>query len=141
VTDRSAHWEHFEHESDIGVRGVAPTVAAAFEQAALALTAVVVDPATVREARTVDVACEAADYEMLLVEWLDALIYRMSAGRLVFARFEVTVDAHRLSAKCFGEPIDVARHQPAVEVKAATLCALSVARADGTWIAQCVVDV
>ena len=38
-------WEHFAHDADIGVRGRAATLAGAFEQAALALTAVVDRPA------------------------------------------------------------------------------------------------
>ena len=48
--------EHFEHRADIGVRGIAATLAGAFEQAALALTAAVCDPAAVipREAVPVD---------------------------------------------------------------------------------------
>ena len=141
MTAASARWEHFEHESDVGVRGIGPTLAAAFEQAALALTAVVVDLAIVREVETIDVECSAADHEMLLLEWLDALIYRMSVAKLVFARFEVEIEGRRLRARCFGEHVDVARHQPAVEIKAATLCALEVARAGDGWIAQCVVDV
>src|SRR5512139_3851745 len=41
-------WEHFEHGADIGVRGFGASVAEAFEQAALALTAVIADPAGVR---------------------------------------------------------------------------------------------
>jgi len=34
-------WEHFSHDADIGVRGFGPSIEAAFEQAALAQTAVV----------------------------------------------------------------------------------------------------
>ena len=34
-------WEHFPHDADVGVRGFGVTAAEAFEQAALALTAVV----------------------------------------------------------------------------------------------------
>jgi SHS2 domain-containing protein len=38
--------------------------------------------------------------------------------------------------------VDVARHQPAVEVKGATFTELKVRRTDqGEWLAQCVVDV
>jgi len=40
-------WEHFDHGADIGVRGYGANPAEAFVQAALALTAVVTDPATV----------------------------------------------------------------------------------------------
>ena len=48
----------------------------------------------------------------------------------------------RLTGRAHGEEVDVARHQPAVEVKGATLTELDVAE-DGpdAWRAQCVVDV
>lgn len=36
---------HFAHDADIGGCGTGPTLAAAFEQAALAMMAVIVDPA------------------------------------------------------------------------------------------------
>jgi tRNA nucleotidyltransferase (CCA-adding enzyme) len=38
--------------------------------------------------------------------------------------------------------VDAARHEPAVEIKAATYAELTVTqRPDGAWVAQCVVDV
>jgi SHS2 domain-containing protein len=46
-----------------------------------------------------------------------------------------------LSALAWGEPTEVARHHPAVEIKGATYTALHVAPADGEWVAQTVVDV
>jgi SHS2 domain-containing protein len=47
-----------------------------------------------------------------------------------------------LYAKAWGERIEVARHQPAVEVKGATLTELLVRQdQSGGWLAQCVVDV
>ena len=39
-------WEHFPHQADMGVRGIGPTKEAAFEGAALVLTAVITDPVT-----------------------------------------------------------------------------------------------
>lgn len=135
-------WEHFEHGADIGVRGIAPTRAGAFEQAALALTAVLTDPREVRPAQAVEIDCEAPDDELLLVAWLNALVSEMSVRRMLFSRFEVRLDGTRLHASAQGEPVDVARHRPAVEVKGATCTALRVARGDdGLWRAQTVVDV
>jgi alpha,alpha-trehalase len=137
-----ARWEHFPHGADIGVRGYGPTMAAAFEQAALALTAVVTDPAGIAPRQSVSIACEAPSAELLLVDWLNALVLRMATDGLVFGAFEVTISGTRLDGRALGEPIDIARHQPAVEVKGATLTALEVAeRPDGSWHAQCVVDV
>ena len=137
-----ARWEHFEHGADIGVRGIAPTKAGAFEQAALALTAVVVDPQRVRADEAVEVTCEAPDEELLLVDWLNALVYEMATRGLLFGRFEVGLEGTRLRARAWGERLDPARHEPAVEVKGATYTALSLRQdASGAWVAQCVVDV
>jgi tRNA nucleotidyltransferase (CCA-adding enzyme) len=134
-------WEHYAHGADVGVRGRAPTKAQAFEQAALALTAVLVDPARVRAHEAVDMTCEAPDDELLLAEWLNALVYEMATRRMLFSRFAVRIDGARLAARAWGEPVDPARHQPAVEVKGATYTTLRVAPESGGWVAQTVLDV
>lgn len=139
---RAACWEHFAHSADIGVRGVGPTKEAAFEQIAVALTATVTDPATVHPDTAVEIVCEAPTDELLVVDWLNALVYEMATRRMLFATFAVSLEDSRLTGTAWGEPVDVARHAPAVEVKGATYTALRVAReADGAWVAECVVDV
>ena len=92
----SDHWEHFEHGADVGIRGFGSTKAAAFEQAALALVAVIVDLGRVALERTVPIACEAADDELLLGAWLNAIIYEMAVRRMLFARFHVELLDRRL---------------------------------------------
>jgi len=136
-----SHWEHFDHGADIGVRGFGATEAAAFEQAALALTAVVTDPDTVRAMDRVDFDCEAPDAELLLVHWLNAVISQMALHHMLFARFQVQIHGHRLKGQALGETLSPTRHGPAVEVKGATVTALRVARLAGGWVAQTVVDV
>lgn len=135
------HWEHFEHGADIGVRGLGTTKAGAFEQAALALTAVITDPQSVTARDTVHIQCEAPDDELLLADWLNALVYEMAVRRMLFGRFHVELDGTRLKAQAAGEPTSVQRHHPAVEVKGATYTALHVAPVEGGWLAQTVVDV
>jgi len=136
------HWEHFEHGADIGVRGFGSTQGAAFEQAALALTAVVAEPASVRALDRVDFDCEAPDAELLLVHWLNAVITQMALRRMLFASFQVRIHGHRLKAHALGEAVSSSRHGPAVEVKGATVTALRVAHLPGDgWVAQTVVDV
>lgn len=136
------HWEHFEHGADVGVRGFGSTKAAAFEQAALALVAVVTDPRRVVVEQTVPITCEAADDELLLAAWLNAVVFEMAVRRMVFARFHVELFDGRLQATAGGEATSIERHEPAVEVKGATYTTLRVARTgDGGWVAQTVVDV
>jgi SHS2 domain-containing protein len=137
----TGRWEHFPHGADIGVRGFGPTKAEAFAQAALAMTAVVADPAEVALRERVEIQCEAPDDELLFAEWLNALIYEMSTRRMLFGRFAVRFDGPLLTGEAWGEHVDVARHRPAVEIKGATYTALRVAREADGWVAQTVVDV
>ena len=135
-------WEHFRHEADIGVRGYGLTLAEAFEQVALAITAVITEPATVGRRERVEIVCENNDPEFLLIDWLNAIIFEMATRHLLFGDFKVSIADGQLSAVALGEGVDVARHKPAVEVKGATLTELRVAReASGEWLTQCVVDV
>ena len=134
-------WEHFEHGADIGVRGWGTSKAEAFEQAAMAMMAVITEPERINANKIIDIDCEAPDDEMLLVDWLNALVYEMAVRRLVFGRFHVQLNNHHLVAQALGEATSVQRHQPAVEVKGATFTTLSVVQVDGGWLAQTVVDV
>lgn len=135
-------WEHFEHGADIGVRGYGRTREEAFEQAAIALTAVIADPGDVRPVERVEIECKAPDPDILFVDWLNAILYEMGTRSMLFSRYELRADRGRLGGTAWGERVDIARHRPSVEVKAATYNSLRVAqREDGTWVAQCVVDV
>ena len=146
-------WETFAHEADIGVRGSGATLAEAFAGAATAMTAAICDPARVAAREAVSIACAAPDEEMLLVDWLNALVYEMATRRMLFSRFELDIEtassagpgggsAIGLTATAWGEPVDSARHHPAAEVKGASYCELAVRQEpDGQWLAQCIVDV
>lgn len=135
-------WEHFYHMADIGVRGRGPTLAKAFEQAAMAMMAVITEPDRIQPQQEIELSCTAPDQELLLVDWLNALVYEMATRKMLFCRFEITLQAQQLTARAWGEKVDISRHQPAVEIKGATYTELKVAQqADGSWLAQCVVDV
>ena len=125
----------------MGVRGFGATKAQAFEQAALAMTAVITDPVSVEPREAVAIECKAPDDELLFADWLNSLIYEMATGKMLFSRFAVRIEGTHLSAQAWGERADVARHHPAVEIKGATYTALRVAAENGEWVAQTVVDV
>jgi SHS2 domain-containing protein len=136
-------WEHFPHGADVGVRGIGSSLEQAFEAAAEGLTAVVVDPASVAPVERITIRCDAPDEALLFVDWLNALVYEMATRRMLFRRFDVRIgDGKRLEAAAWGEVLDPSRHETGVEVKGATYTSLRVGQeSDGTWIAQCIVDV
>ena len=138
----AGHWEHYSHPADMGIRGFGPTREEAFVQAALAMTAIVADLDKVQARKAVEIICEDDDDEMLFWYWLSAVLFEMGLRNMVFSRFEIQAFKGGLKATVWGEPVEVQRHHPAVEVKAATFADLKVTRDNaGMWMAQCVVDV
>ena len=142
ASDNMARWEHFSHGADVGVRGFGVSAEEAFEQAALALSAVVGDISTISARQDVEVRCDAPDLELLLVSWLNVIIYEMAVRRMLFSKFRVVISGLFLAGTLSGEEVDPERHQLAVEAKGATVTALRVAcDPGGQWVAECVVDV
>lgn len=138
----TARWEHFPHQTDIGVRGLGATPAQAFEQAALALTAVVTDPANVAANDMVQLSCMAPSSDLLLIDWLNSLIFEMVTRNMLFSRFQVSKEGNSLTAQMWGETRDATRHRAAAEVKGTAFSELRVLQQpDGAWLAQCVVDI
>jgi tRNA nucleotidyltransferase (CCA-adding enzyme) len=135
-------WEHFSHQADMGIRGRGASKEEAFEQAAMALTAVITDPNKVEPLTSIAVQRDDADDELLFADWINALVYEMATRKMLFSRFRVAFAGDSLIGEAWGEPVDIAKHQPAVEVKGATYTALQVRHEScGEWIAQCIVDV
>lgn len=151
MTDIGSRWWHFPHEADMGIAAASPSLEHAFELAAHAMMAVITE-ASVAAREAVSIRCSAPDVEALLVDWLNSLIYEMATRRVLFGRFEVRIETtnpdcqgsntNQLFATAWGEPVEVARHEPAVEVKGATFTALEVKRDhEGVWQVRCVLDV
>jgi len=141
-SDPAARWEHFPHQADVGVRGFAASLEGAFEQTACAMTAVVTELERVSPLAEIRVSCSAPDRELLLFDWLNALVYEMATRRMLFSQFRVHICDGELQATVRGEPVDVQRHEPRVEIKGATFTELRVVQdADGRWCAQCILDV
>jgi tRNA nucleotidyltransferase (CCA-adding enzyme) len=138
----TGRWELFSHPADIGIRGLGATKEEAFAQAAIAMTAVITDPEKVQPRDPVDIVCREDDDELLFMSWLSALLYEMATRGMLFRRFEIVPMEGGLRARAWGEPVDVERHEPAVEIKAATYAGLKVQKdPEGNWLAQCIVDV
>ena len=134
-------FEHFEHQADIGIRGIGSNLAEAFEEAAKAMFNVMVDIDRVGPIKTIEIKCEAENNEELLVEWLNKLLAEATINNMVFSYFMVQIRDHSLIGAVKGEHLDPEKHEIKTEVKAATYSQLKVAEENGKFIAQCVVDV
>ncbi|MFA6112128.1 MAG: archease [Candidatus Latescibacterota bacterium] len=132
--------------ADVALRAWGETAGELFAAAARAVLEVMVSPlATVRlrEERRLELA--AASVELLLLDFLQEILYHKDAERLFLlpVGIEVAVSAAgaRLHGVLAGEGIDPERHDLGVDVKAVTMHRFSVRQEEGRWIAEVVLDV
>ncbi len=133
-------YAYFDHDADVGIIGRGATLEAAFEAAAAATFAVMVDPRAVRPQTVVRVYFEESDPELALVTWLNELLAEARGAGLALLRFRLYRHGAHWSGEGWGEPWrdEVER---GVEVKGATLTMLAVQPVHDGWEARCVVDV
>jgi len=141
----------YEYIDDMAIADVAfiargQTLEELFHAAAEATMNVMVDElATIERKveRTVEAEAEAED--LLLVNFLQELIYHKDSERLLLLPDELTVTRRdrRLAARarCSGEPLDPAKHELKVDVKAVTLHRLKVEQKPAGWEAFVILDI
>lgn len=132
----------FDHTADLGVRIEAATLNELLADAGRAMTAMLLDESAVVQptiAETIVVAGDEVDY--LLFDWLRELLSRFETRKMLYCRFDVTVNETGLTASVAGEPLDPARHPLGHEVKAITYHGLSVEQSADGWVAEVIVDI
>jgi SHS2 domain-containing protein len=134
-------YELIDHTADVGIRVMAASLDALFETAALALTELMTDTTMVepRLERTVDVKEESLD--LLLVCWLQEVLYLIDTEGLVFSVFEVRIEGAALQATLRGEPFNPEIHPRRSDVKAVTYHHLEVASRGDGWEARVILDI
>ena len=134
--------EYFDHQADVGIVGYGTALEEAFEEAAVAMFELIVDVSRVEQRDEIPIECRAADTEELFIEWLNALLAQADIHEMAFSQFSIKeMNDHWLSAVARGEKLDQRKHQPKIEVKAATYSMLSVENDGNRWSVTCVVDV
>lgn len=118
-------FEAVDHTADVGLRVWAGSLEGLFAQAARGLAWLLTDPERVERRRRIALKVRGLDLEELLVAWLNEILYRAEAERLILVGFEGLRisrenDQYRLEAVGIGEPRDERRHPARAGVKAAT---------------------
>jgi len=135
-------FEVLEHTADIGFRAWGATVEELFANSAAAMESIAVEMAAVEERTSFPIAATGEDYESLLVNWLNEVLYHMDGNQVLLARFEIhELTAQRIAATGWGEVRDPDRHPPKLVVKGVTYHLLEVKQDQGRWTAQVILDI
>jgi SHS2 domain-containing protein len=137
--------EVFDHTADIGLRIRATSLEELFREAAVGLFELIVGD--LRQLRLVqeikiDLPFSSGEYDYLLFDWLNELLFQFDSHRLLLCEFNVRLETDRLQAIARGEQLEPARHHLEHEVKAITYHELKVTQESaGEWLAEVIVDI
>ena len=130
------------HTADIWIRAHGKDLPELFANAGFAFFDLVAELADFAEKEAQIIRAQAADRELLLVAWLDELLYHFDALHLVFKRFDIMeLDDTHVVARAFGEKRDPNRHRLRTEIKAVTYHQLAVEQVGDHWEASVIVDI
>lgn len=132
-------YELLEHTADVFIKAYGKTVDEIFSNAAYALFDQIADISLVSPVGEEKIELEAASREVLLVDYLNELLYMHDAFRVIYCSFDVQVQGSRLTSTVRGERIDRERHVLKSQVKAVTYHMLELNEKEG--YAKFIVDV
>ena len=121
-------YEYIDHTADVGIKAYGKTLSEAFQNAAKGMFNIITDNSEIENIGQYDITLSADDLEQLLVDWLSELLYLHSTKNLVFGFFKIELDEKnkKLSAKIFGEKLNMSKHKAGAEIKAVTYHMLEV---------------
>ena len=114
-------FEIIDHTADVAIAAYGADLKAAFAGAALGMFSIMTDIKKLDETVVRDVKVTADEMKVLLVSWLNELLFICEVDKILFKRFDISeLNETRLVAKCYGDKIDPKRHKIKTEIKAAT---------------------
>ena len=134
----SKRFEEIEHTADLAIRAYGRDLRELFANAAHGMFALMVEPSLEESACQREVSLEATDYEGLLVDWLNELIYLHEVEGETYSQFDIeTISPAKLVAHVTGGPT----RSKTKSIKAATFHDLAIEETANGLVATIVFDV
>ena len=134
-----------DHTADIGIEVEADDVSGLFAEAALAFADCITELESLDETLLREIRLTAATRELLLVDWLNELLYIFEASGELFRAFECEVReagaGWEIVAQARGAKFDDKVHRLKVPIKAVTYHGLEVGRDGNAWRARVIFDI
>lgn len=115
--------KYLEHTTDAFIEIKASSLEEAFEKAGESVVDTTIDISLVEEKESRTLKVKGKELRHVLFDWLEEVNYQLITEGFAIHRFEVTLDKNEeyiITAKAFGEPIDLEKHRFKVEIKAPT---------------------
>lgn len=143
--EKSKGYEFLEHVSDAYIMAYGKTLNESFEKAAMAMFEVMTDINSIEPKIENEVEVKAKDEYELLYNWLETLLIKFDIEGMLYSKFNVYEIKKKneefvLKAKIYGEPFDINKHIPKVEVKAITFHQMEILKKNDAYILKFILD-
>ncbi|MEW6015284.1 MAG: archease [Candidatus Zixiibacteriota bacterium] len=129
--------------ADIGLVSSGSSPTEMLIDAALGLTALMVEPDDLRGDRSFEIDIAGDDPESLFYRWLSEIIFLKDAENFLLKNCAIKCEdtpTWKVTGRLYGDNIDPSRQRLKIDIKAVTLYKLSVARIGDIWRGEVVLD-
>jgi SHS2 domain-containing protein len=134
----SFHFEELEHTADLALKVHGHSLEEVFANAAYGLFSLMADLDGLEPTISREISLESLDYETLLVDWLNELLYLHEVEEEIYSHFEIeALSSTALSATIWGAKTEASK----LTVKAATFHDLEISETDDGYLVTVVFDV
>ncbi|MCC7572867.1 MAG: archease [Candidatus Methanofastidiosum sp.] len=134
-------FEYFDVTADIGVKVWGYNLNEIFENAAIAVTKLMLDPRTIEKKIVKDLFIQGNDLPSLLVNWITELLVLRDSEGIIFSSFNINVsnDGRSLNAISYGDYI-IGKNLE-MDIKAITYSLFKLEKIDKQYYLQFVLDI
>jgi SHS2 domain-containing protein len=133
-------FKFLEHTADIKFQAFGKDIEEVFENSALALKETICGGKKIKETEEMKVIAKGKDYENLLYNFLEEIIYLLDADNFLIGKIkDIKISGFKLRAVIMGDK--VSNYKFTNNVKAVTYNEMFVKRQKDKWISQVVLDV
>lgn len=135
-------YEILDVTADVGILAFGEGIKALFENAALGMFSLIVEPEKIKVREKVEVKIESRNIEDLLVAWLNELLFIFETREFISKDCRILeMNERHIIAEIDGEHFDPEIHPRNIYIKAATYHNLEIKKYDSGWRARVIFDV
>ena len=140
--NREEKIKYIEHPSDVGFEVYGDTLEELYANAAIAMYSLMTDIDEIEADVERAIELKAEDFQSLMFDWLDEMIFLFEAESLVMKKFDIDVNStdFRITGTCRGGRFDPYKHESGIIIKAVTYNMMEIKRNE-IWHARVVLDV
>ena len=130
-------YKFLDHATDAIIEVTAKDLKEAFSVTADAIINLTLDQDKVEEKDQKEFSANGKDLSYLLFSWIEEITFVLITQGFAIKRLEFDIDekeGYKITAKAYGEPIDLHKHNFKVEIKAPTFYEMEIRQEKGVYM-------